>query len=204
MTPMLGSNALTKTVFGVGFAALIAVAVFAQNPATYKMPDLLHMKTSPERDDLWLSTRVGSFKLLPRGDVMPSGTLTMSFTGSVLSSDLKGQVIPEGSVRKEYDNSKKGKQVWFGTGKLTITGAFMAVQWFGRNLDAKFNGNGFIRLYGEFDKNLDTGYYWFDPKDKKFWGTYGNGVGIPEMKSTVRPNDVKTRQEFEKKGKGGG
>lgn len=193
-----------KLTLAAVFATVAAVVVLAQAPAKYTPPDYTKMKVSNANDDLWFETNVGSFKILPRGDVLPSGNLTMSFTGSVLISNLKGEVTPEGNVRKEYDNKVKGREVWFGTGKLTIKGNFRAVQWFGRNLKAKFSGNGYMRLYGEFDKKLETGYYWFDPKDKKYWGNYGTSFGVPEGKVQPKTDSVKTRQEFEKGKTSGG
>lgn len=198
------SKALTKLGLAACLSAIAVVAVVAQTPAKYTPPDYTKTKVSAERDDVWFSTNVGSFKILSRGDTIPSGDLSMTFTGSVLVSELKGSITPEGNVRREYNNKEKGKEVWFGTGKLTIKGSFRAVQWFGRNLTAKFSGNGFIRLYGEFDKNLDTGSYWFDPKEKKFWGNYGTGFGVPEVKYGPQSDSVKTRDEFEKGKKGGG
>lgn len=198
------SKALAKLAVGASFALIAAVVVLAQAPAKYVPPDYSKMKVSKDRDDVWFETNVGSFKILPRGDVLPSGELTMSFTGSVLISELRGTATPEGNVRREYNNKEKGREVWFGTGKLTIKGDFRAVQWFGRNLKAKFNGNGFMRLYGEFDKKLDTGYYWFNPKEKKYWGNYGTSFGVPEVIYGPKPDQVKTRDEFEKNKKGGG
>jgi hypothetical protein len=177
--------------------------VIAQSQSTYTPPDYLKPKVSSERDDVWFETNVGSFKLLSRGDTIPSGTLTMNFTGSVLVSELNGTITPEGNVRREYNNKERGKEVWFGTGKITITGSYRAVQWFGRNLKAHFNGNGFLRLYGEFDKQLETGSFWFDPNEKKFWGNFGTGFGVPEQQYGPKPDSVKTREEFEK-GKGAG
>lgn len=212
------SKAPIKLVVALGLLASVASAVVAQtggipsktapvpmNQTKFKQPDYKNMKVSSDRDDLWFETNVGSFKILPRGDVLPSGDLSFSFTGSVLISELKGTVVPGGNVRREYLNKERGKEVWFGTGTLTIKGSFRSVQWFGRNLKAKFSGNGYMRLYGEFDKNLDTGYYWFDAKDKKYWGNYGTGFGVPEQKFGPQNDAVKTRQEFEKgKGKAGG
>jgi hypothetical protein len=200
------SKALIKLVVALGFATIVAVVALAQQ-GSYVPPDYTKMKVSSERDDVWFETNVGSFKILPRGDVLPSGDLTMSFSGSVLVSELNGTITPEGAVRREYHNKAKGKEVWFGTGKLTIKGSFRAVQWFGRNLKAKFNGNGYMRLYGEFDKNLNTGNYWFDPKEKRYWGNYGTGFGVPEAKNNApsQQNNIKTREEFDKgKAKGGG
>jgi hypothetical protein len=197
-------KALIKLALAAGFAVVAAAIVLAQGPATYVPPDYNNMKVSKERDDVWFETNVGSFKILPRGDVLPSGDLVMSFTGSVLISDLKGAVTPEGNVRREYNNKEKGREVWFGTGKLTIKGSFRGVQWFGRNLKARFTGNGYMRLYGEFDKKLETGYYWFNPKEKKFWGNYGTSFGVPEVMFGPKPDGVKTRDEFLKGKKDGG
>ena len=185
---------LQKLAVAGGIALLIGGAALTRGQL-YRGPDFSKMKVSNERDQLWFETNVGSFKILPRGDVLPSGDLSMAFTGSVLISELNGAVTPVGNVRREYDNKEHGREVWFGTGKLTIKGSFRAVQWFGRNLKANFNGNGFIRLYGEFDKNLDTGLFWFDPAKKQYWGTYGTGVGIPESSTQLSPDNVKTRKE---------
>jgi hypothetical protein len=44
------------------------------------------------------------------------------------------------------------------------------VQWFGRDLDAVWYGEGMARLVGEFDEDLKTGFYWYDdPKIKFPW-----------------------------------
>lgn len=191
-----------KIAIVAGIALIAGAIVFAQNPNP-QMPDYTKVEVSNERDDLWFETKVGSFKLVPRGTTIPSGELAMKFTGSVLISEMNGTVTPEGNVRREYVNKERKKEVWFGTGKLTIKGSFRAVQWFGRDLKAKFNGNGFIRLYGEFDKDLETGFYWFDPAKKQYWGNFGAGVQIPEVQFGLSPNSVKTREEIEK-GKGAG
>ncbi len=188
------SKDLRKVSIAGIFVAIGAAIVIAQVPTKYVPPDYNNMKVSSERDDLWFETNVGSFKILPRGDVLPSGDLTMSFTGSVLVSELKGTITPEGNVRREYSNKERNREVWFGTGKLTLKGNFRAIQWFGRDLKAKFSGNGFVRLYGEFDKNLDTGLFWFDPKEKRYWGNHGLGVGLPEQQFGVSPDTVKTRE----------
>jgi len=173
---------------GAAFFVLGAIAVTQQQQDQQQLtgtrgqrPDLSKMKVSNEVDDFYFTTKVGSFKFLPRGDTLPSGTLIISFTGSVLVSELHGTIVPTGAIRREYFEQKRNKQVWFGTGKLVIKGDFSSVQWFGRDLTGEFHGNGYVRLYGEFDKNLDTGWYWFDPTKKRFWGNYGTGVPIPEQ-----------------------
>lgn len=204
MKPTITSNFKTKALITLGALSVIAVGVVWAQSEAPKMPDLTKMTTSNEMDDLYFNTKVGSFKILPRGNVMPSGSLSMTFTGSVLISGLEGDVQATGSVRREYWQKEHNKEVWFGTGKLVIKGKFLNVQWFGRDLNAELHGNGILRLYGEFDKNLDTGYYWFDKADKKYWGNYGTTVVVPEQK--MGGGSAMTRDEFEKnkKGKSGG
>src|SRR5690349_1504598 len=116
------SKALTKLALAAGFVSVVAAVVLAQGPAKYTMPDYNKMKVSGERDEVWFETNVGSFKILPRGDVLPSGDLKLSFTGSVLISELNGTATPEGNVRREYQNKERGREVWFGSGSLIIKG----------------------------------------------------------------------------------
>lgn len=192
-------------VLGVCLLAL-PIAVWAQtgqkkNPAPKPT-------WSTERDTLLFETAVGSFKIVPRGNLYPSGKLTMSFSGSVLISDLQagGKVTPVGNVKREYQNEKEGKQVWFGSGQLIVEGRFKNLQWFGRNLKAKFEGNGIARLYGEFDKNLDTGFYWFQrtPADKKIrWSNYGTTVAIPKQDFSAPPVSKPVRKPATGGGSGG-
>lgn len=159
---------------------------------------------SNQMDDLFFNTRVGSFKILQKGpDSPPRGTVTMSFTGSVLISDLKGTVTPAGSVRREYFEQKRNKQVWFGTGKLVISGQFKAVQWFGRDLTAHFHGNAVVRLVGEFDKDLETGYWWFDPAHKQYWGNNMRTVAVPEESLNSGVSKPIMREDFNKEKKQG-
>lgn len=202
MSSTFRSKALFKLAVAVFLASIGVVVVVSQGTPAKKLSSP-GRQVSNAHDEVWFETNVGSFKILQKGPVFPSGDLTMSFTGSVLISELQGTVTPVGNVRREYNNPAKGRQVWFGTGKLNVKGSFRAVQWFGRDLKARFNGDGYIRLYGEFDKKLETGFYWFNPAEKKFWGNYGVGVEVPERKAGGAPVDIKTRGEFEKS-KGGG
>lgn len=148
-------------------------------------------------------TALGSFKLLPRNDKDPvRGRLEFSFTGTVLISGLQGRVIPSGNLRKEFDDPKMQRQVFFGTGKLVIEGTVRSVQWFGREMRGNFNGRGIFRFYGEFWRNpatrqLETGNYWYGlPTDaraeRRPWGTYGMQAAVPEVKFGP-PQDVTPR-----------
>jgi hypothetical protein len=129
-----------------------------------------------------LTTRVGSFKLLGSETVPVTGALVLNFSGTVLVSGASPgtTVTLGGNVRREYETADKTKQVYFGTGKITLVGTVRAVQFFGRDLTARFDGVGIFRLFGEFDKKLDTGFYWFDGQTQKLpWGTSGATIVSP-------------------------
>ena len=132
----------------------------------------------PNIDEINLTTHIGSFKLLDG-----VGRVEMNFTGTMLVSQLKGTVSASGNLKKEY--SSKTKEAWHGTGKIIVDGQFRAVQWFGTNLSGKWRGRGTARIYGEFDTNLETGYYWYssDPSRKIPWSMYGMTIYLPEMQT---------------------
>jgi hypothetical protein len=131
-------------------------------------------------------TSVGSFKLL--GSEHPAhGRLEISFTGTVLVSGLtSGTVTPSGGVGKEYDNAQHKKQVFHGKGKIVVDGEFEAIQFFGRDLTGTFTGLGIFRLYGEFDKNLNTGDYWYEGGEHHDWGTGGSQLTVPGYNPAAR------------------
>lgn len=142
-----------------------------------------------------MSTTVGSFKILPAGPDKTKGTLDVDFSGTILVSGLEGTVTPGPGVRLEYKRDDHNRRVYFGKGHIRVEGEFRAIQFFGRNLKGNFRGNGVARLYGEFDKKMETGYYWFASKPEKIdWGTYGRTVVVPPqvfpgqgpVKGTVR------------------
>lgn len=149
-----------------------------------------------------LQTKIGSFKMLGVGTTPASGTIVMNFTGTVLVSGLKGKLTPSGNVRREIYHENRGKQVFFGTGKLIIQGSFQGVQWFGRNLTATVDGFGVLRLAGEFDRELNTGFYWYGPKgEKKPWNT--GGITVTST-PPVEPKVAAPRVRDIGKGKGKG
>jgi hypothetical protein len=127
-----------------------------------------------------LSTSVGSFKLLWSGDVPVNGTLSFSFKGTVLITGLQGTVTTTGAIAKEYDDAKHKKQAYYGSGKMVISGKYTSVQWFGRDMKARFTGQGLFRLFGEFDRNLSTGVFNYDGEEENAWGTGGMQVVLPK------------------------
>jgi|GEM_PF-2058096 len=115
-------------------------------------------------------TKLGSFKLLTFSGNPVTGTLTMTFKGSVLVSGATHPAIVSGNVKQEYENTQFNKTGYHGAGTLKITGPFQSLEWFGSDLTAVFVGRGKMRLDGEFDKNLSTGTYWTtDPKVVNYW-----------------------------------
>lgn len=165
---------LPKLLLAAGSLALCAF-LLAQGgkPATKAA-----VPPDPSIGEINLATQIGSFKLL---DGM--GRVEMNFTGTMLVSNLKGTVATSGNLKKEY--SSKTKEVWHGTGKIVIDGEFRGIQWFGTALTGKWKGRGTARIYGEFDKNLETGYYWYssDPSRKLPWTMYGMTVYLPEFQT---------------------
>jgi len=153
----------------------------------------------PDYDVFNLQTKIGSFKMLEfNDDKPPEGHFEMSFTGTVLidTTDavknprgLTTQVKTEGNVKKELNFH--GRDVYFGTGKIIVDGGWHALQWFGRDLKASFNGCAVFRLAGEFDKDLETGYYWYKDGVKHDWGTGGMQPTVPESVYGVRNPTVK-------------
>ena len=173
-------------------AILLGGAAFAQTP------------TAPPVDTLFLSTTVGSFKILPTGGEKTKGTLDVDFEGTMMVSGLTGTAVPGAGVRLEYNREDHNKKVFFGKGHIRVEGEFRAIQFFGRNLKGSFRGNAVARLYGEFDKAMETGYYWFASKPEKVdWGTYGRTVVVPPPASDTAAGPIKGKvRDVPKKGGG--
>jgi hypothetical protein len=191
--------------WALGTAILaIGVAAFAQlQPDGSKGPLAPATRGS---DTLHLKTKLGSFKLLRKGpDAPPTGTMTITFKGTVLISGIEGSgsVIPSGKITREFYDAKHNKQVWFGDGKLVVSGKFHNLEWFGRDLDATFKGDGVFRLYGEFADDKTTGDYWFTGGGKLPWLPSGSYVPVPDEQRIQAPIDPKgTPKVVQPKGSG--
>ena len=167
----------------VGWLLLSGIAVWAvaqsgAKPAPAPVP-------AKEYGNLHLETNIGSFRVMgPGPDTPAEGHIEISFTGSLLVSQLEGKVTTSGNLVKEYDAAKR--QVYFGTGSIVVDGKFRKIQWFGRNMKADFRGIGSFLVFGEFDQNLETGsYYYNDPAKPLPWGQHGQGIQIPSQDSKV-------------------
>lgn len=140
--------------------ALLSASVMAQ-PATAAQK----AGVTPKADygTIHMEAPIGSFRLIDG-----EGRLEMTFRGSVLVSSLQGTVVPGPGVKKEV--TRGDRQVFFGEGRIVVTGKWRAVQWFGGNMKAVWYGRGLARLTGEFDRNLNPGRYWYeDPSKKLYW-----------------------------------
>lgn len=170
----------------VSLGATMALSVAQGTPAS-KPADT---NKKPIFGGLTFKTNVGSFKLLGAGEVPASGKLTIKFKGTVLVSGAGNdtKVTTSGKVLREINDTKTMKSVYHGEGTLVVDGKVRAVQFFGRDLDGRFYGMGIFRLYGEFDKDLNTGTYKFDGDETKIWGTGGVTCAVPSLEqATPKP-----------------
>lgn len=159
--------------------SVLALAIFAVAGAQGPAP--------AGSDTVFLSSKVGSFKILGGGPANPPiGDLELSFTGTLLISGAESPLQVSGNLKKEYDAHKK--VVYHGTGKVSVKGKFFSAQWFGRDMTGSFKGTAILRLYGEFDKDLNTGSFWYgnEPNNKRNWLTGGMQVLVPQPAGQVR------------------
>lgn len=160
---------------------LSSVALAQSAPPAQKPP-------AREMGHVYFRTAIGSFKILDG-----IGDVEFSFTGTVLISQLKGTVSTSGNVRVEHKDATR--TVYFGTGSIKVSGEFRAIQWFGKNLSGSWRGNGVMRLFGEFDKNLNTGEYWYAdrPNEVKPWYSGGMTIFVPELRVGATGTPVEKR-----------
>jgi hypothetical protein len=181
----------------IGSAVLLGTAalVIGQMPVTDEDgPSVPLPPPKVGTDTVRFASKVGSFKLLGSDQVVPTGKLSFSFNGSVLITGLDGKMTIEGKVIKEYDSKEFSKATYSGKGKITIDGKVRSVQFFGRDIDASFKGIGIIRLYGEFDRNLETGWYEYAGGERRDWGTGGTPVTVPQMVYGPSSGSVKVKE----------
>lgn len=182
--PMFARRSTSYSVAAVA-AALVALCALSPAQGGDKKGKVL---AKPVYGNFFLETKIGSFKMMEfNDDSMPEGHFEMNFTGTVLvdTSDavkhprgLQTTIKTEGNIKKELNYH--GRQLFHGTGKIVVDGGWHALQWFGRDMSGKFNGTAVFRLAGEFDKKLETGYYWYDDGKKLDWGTSGMQPTVPQ------------------------
>lgn len=161
--------------FTVAVPALLAAVLSAPQMASAQRQDY---------GTIFFKSNVGSFKFLGVNNLPAEGRVQISFTGTLLVDSFSGtepKVTTSGAIRREYNDPKHLQQAFHGTGTVIVDGKFTALQWFGRDMTAQWHGFGIARLVGEFDKNLDTGKYWYieNPGYVKDWGTQLRSITNP-------------------------
>ncbi len=133
--------------------------------------------SSAQLDLLNFETAIGSFKM-----IKGKGTASFSFEGTVLLIDVVGDVKMEGQLKKEFDDPKLKRKCYFGKGKITVVGSWRGIQWFGGQMKGFIKGESIVRIAGEFDKNLDTGFYWYgtDVAKRNPWYSTGLTITVPQ------------------------
>jgi len=159
---------MTLSRITLALTAVLAAAVSFSQPAT--PAQRAGVPANPGFGTMHYQTKVGSFKMLDA-----QGRVEIDFTGTLLLSRYEGlPAAVSGDIRVEYDNKDRQKVVYFGSGRIVLNGKWRGAQIFGRNLRAVWFGAGVVRLSGEFDRNLETGWYWYDdPADRGPWPSQG-------------------------------
>jgi hypothetical protein len=136
----------------------------------------------PKSGTMTMWCQVGSFALEGEGRV------EITFTGTLLVSQHDGPPVQvSGRVRKEYEGM--GREAWFGTGKAVVQGKWRKVQWFGKNMNAKWVGRGLAMVFGEYDAKEQTGFTKVDDLPAYPWLTTGRPFYVPkEMAPGYDPN----------------
>lgn len=154
---------LIRVIFST--AAVFGVALALAQPAT--PAQRAGVPANPGYATMHLETTVGSSR-----SVDSEGRYEISFRGTVLISQLtgftpgsKGTIQVSGDVKKQYDSNNR--QVYFGRGKIVVTGKWRSIHWFGGDMTAVWFGRGRVQVTGEYDKNLKTGALWFDDPKKR-------------------------------------
>jgi hypothetical protein len=160
----------------IGFAAL---SVFGMSQPT------------PQNQQMDFESKIGAMRFFNC-----DGKIKLSFKGTVLIRNYKGSLTTTGNLRKEYN--EHGRSVFFGDGSITLDGHWESMQWFGRDMVGSWFGRGGFRLYGDYDRNMETGFWWVDgvEKDKLPWPTQSSNYVLPYTKSyrgAIKPLTVKPK-----------
>ena len=177
--PYLQDNYMNTKVFSFGCLGLLSIV-----PCIAQAPQ--------QTGEVVMKTNIGAFKITSPGDQKSFGKIKMSFKGSCLIVGYEGATLGvTPGLRVEYQDAKRQRVEYFGTGTITLDGKFRAIQWFGRNLDMNWAGLGICRVYGEFDKNGDTGTFAIKGNKPAYWGTGGMQFVLPPRNSSFVQPKVK-------------
>lgn len=128
---------------------------------------------APKTGVMRMQCDIGSF--LIKG----SGKVTINFRGTLLIYRLKGTAKVTGNVRKEFEGF--GRQTWFGTGTAVIEGEWRHIQWFGGDMTAVWEGQGYAHTFGEYSpKSRSSGYTVIDDLPPAEWWSTGREFFVPK------------------------
>lgn len=180
---------ISRTPGTVVLALVLGAASFAQ-PATVAQKGGFK---DPSFGTLHAKTNIGSAKSMDG-----KGRFEISFEGTLLISGYKGAPIQiQGELVQQYKDS--GRTVYFGRGRCILSGQWRGAQWFGQKLDLVWYGSGVLRIRGEFDKDMNTGSFWYDdPKKATPFPTQGT-MDVPVPFATRFTGGPVTPQRREKK-----
>lgn len=148
-------------------AAWVAAAMAFGQPATAEQRGSWPLEPG-KYATMHLVTKLGSFKMMNA-----EGRATIRFTGTLMINNYQGKpLVVQGNLRREYNENNR--QIYFGTGTIVLDGKWRGAQWFGRDMRAVWYGKGEVRVSGEFDENLETGWAWYDdPSKRQAWFAQG-------------------------------
>lgn len=144
----------------------------------------------PEFGTLHLATKIGSCKFFNG-----QGRVEINYSGSLLIHGLKGKYTVSGNLVRQYHSPKRERELFYGKGKIVVTGSFKALQWFGRDFSAVWYGAGRVRLTGEYYESatkpgtFESGWLWYnDPSKRIAWPATGSfEYPVPERQIAPAP-----------------
>lgn len=151
---------------------------------------------NPAFRTLHFRTSLGSFKLIDG-----QGRAELSFTGTILVVNLEGKLTTKGELTQQYD--ERGRKAFFGRGTIIVTGKWRGIQCFGREIRGTWFGQGIAHVSGDFDRNLETGWFWYDdPTKREAFPSQGiRTVFLPDATSQAPQVVPRARDEAAPKGK---
>lgn len=114
---------------------------------------------------LHMRTKLGSVK-----SIDGKGRFDISFEGTLLVTQLNGEIKMDGKFRKEFE--RNNRVVYTGKGRAIVEGEWRGIQFFGNDMECVWYGSGAAHITAEFTehpvtKKLYTGDYWYDNPDQK-------------------------------------
>lgn len=154
---------------GIGVLAAALIAVAQTGPAQSAQTANSPTKTGVMR----MQCDIGSFL------IQGSGKLTINFRGTLLIYRLKGTAQVTGNVRKEFEAFDR--ESWFGTGTAIIEGEWRHIQWFGGDMTAVWEGQGYAHTFGEYSpKSQNSGTTTIDDLPPAEWWSTGREFFVPK------------------------